>query len=472
MKRKFLLFILLITLFSLSACKKVQVFETKEDTSGIPTYKKSSLKNGLIYIKDGAVFMLPSEMTLQGDTYFYFGGFNDIPTLYKGEVLAYCDDTTSDYSSLEIKRLESDGYTFGIYDGIINNNGEYEFADDKILPQAHSYTIFPHNNKNIRIVTLDGQNIDESLVKNGILGSGANLEAKTTHKITCYIGTHYYEGEIKNDVFTFSTFETYTLRNFEQTKNGYLQIAFDVDMKSGYYYIEKQGIFRYVASEKKDAGNLKDIDYYVPLYSKGNLVEKDDSEKSIEGETTNPDLLVQTYSVPINEKQYDYVFTVTYDTNTNIKSPTILLVSPNGATYTFKEEEYGKQQITLAEVAVGEWKIIIDDTAVRVINIDTAQKEDVIATKEVVKSFEVTETTGSQKISITYTGQILNAYIVNKDNEIIVITPKKQGLYEYIFDFVEAGTYKVYVVCTEDSEIEDIEMVDCSNYETEIIVVE
>lgn len=467
-KKLFLISLCIFVAMTLTACKKIKVFETKEDTSGIPTYKKANLKNGLIYIKDGAVFMLPSGVEIENKNYFYFESFDDIPTLYKGEVLTYADDNTSKFNSLELIRLESKGYTFGIYNGSVNKDG-YEFKDSEILKSASSYNVFPHNDKNIRIITMDGAELTKDMAVNGVLGAGAELEAFSEHDIACYIGTHYYEGVITNDVFTLVEFENYSLKGFEQTKNGYIQVKMNPDMKSGYYYIEKQGIFRYVAEVKENVKNLYDINYYEPLYSKGNLIEKEDSEKSVSGDILDAESRIQTYSVPISEKKYDYVFTVTYDTEGT--KPIILLVSPTGATYTLKEEKEGVQSITLSEVAVGEWNIRINDPTLKILNVSTSQREEVVATKEVEKSFTFTETTGSQKVSISYIGQILNAYVVDDNNEVTVITPINKGTYEYTFNFLEAGTYKVIVVCTEDSDIE-ISMEDCSDYETEIFEVD
>ena len=458
---------------SLTACKKIKVFEEKIDTSGITTYKKNNLKNGLIYIKDGAVFMLPAQITVEGGNYFYFGRFDDIPTLYKGEVLTYADDTSSKFNSVELIRLESVGYTFGVYNGFVNADGEYEFRDNDVLESADSYRVFPHNDKTIRIISLDGGKLTKDMAVNGTLGAKAGFDAFSEHDIACYIGTHYYEGTIKNDVFTLVDFEDYSLKSFEQTKNGYLQIPMNSDMKSGYYYIANQGVFRYVSEERQKVESLYDIDYYEPLYSKGSLIEKDDSGKEISGndsEKTRTEAKIQTYSVPIAEKKYDYVFTVTYDSEAI--APAIILTSPNGATYTLKEEKAGVQSITLAEVAIGEWTIKISDPTIKILSIGTANKEEVVATKEVTKTFDIAETKSSQKVSIAYTGKVLNAYVVDKNNEVTVITPKDKGVYEYTFDFIEAGTYKVFVVCTEDTNVSEIKMEDCSDYETEIIVVE
>ncbi|MBR5356592.1 MAG: hypothetical protein IK121_06695 [Lachnospiraceae bacterium] len=471
MKKICLTITLILLALSMTACKKIKVFETQEDTSGIATYKKSNLKNGLVYVKDGAIFMLPSEMEVVNGSYFYYKGFSDIPTLYKGEVLVYADDEKSSFSSLELKRLKSEGYTFGVYNGNVNSKGEYSFRDTDVLKSALAYSVFPHNDKTITIITLDGKPLTKEMAVNGVLGTNTGFEPNSEHPIACYIGTHYYEGTITNDVFTLTDFEAYSLKAYEKTKNGYIQFTMNSDMKSGYYYLENQGIIRYVAEEKKSVENLYDIDYYEPLYSTTSLVEKDVSENDIpSSKPAEEPNKVQTYSVPINEKKYDFVFTVNYDVSGT--KPSIVLVSPTGATYVLKEEREGLQSITLAEVAIGEWKIVINDPTLKVLNIGATKKDEVVATKEVSKTFEVTEIKSSQKVTIEYTGVILNAYVVDQNNEVTIITPKKQGVYEYTFDFMEAGTYKVYVVCTEDSDIIEIKMEDCSNYETEIIVVE
>ena len=167
MKRFLLIISLILMSISLTACKKIKVFETQEDTSGIATYKKSNLKNGLVYVKDGAIFMLPSEMEVVNGSYFYYKGFNDIPTLYKGEVLVYADDEKSSFSSLELKRLKSEGYTFGVYNGSINSKGEYSFRDTDVLKSSLAYSVFPHNDKTITIITLDGKPLTKEMAVNG-----------------------------------------------------------------------------------------------------------------------------------------------------------------------------------------------------------------------------------------------------------------------------------------------------------------
>lgn len=477
MKKKLALLVLIISILPLCACKKIKIFEEKVDNSGISVFKNTNLDDDKIYIKDGAVFMLPAEVTMEKDAYFFEGGFEDIPTLYKGEMLAYQNIENANLTSVPLIRLKSIGYTFGLFNGTWNNNQEYVFNDEDILEWSSSADVFPHNGRDIRITAMDDKPIERDMVTNGILGANMGFEYGSLHSIEVYIGTKHFIGSIANDAFTLADFEYYELENIQQTKNGYIQISMNPDMKSGYYYIEKEGIFRYVAEEKGVLSNLYDVDYYEAQYSQtvsendyGGLTEVEDTPETVRQPEKDKREEIQTYSITVAEKKYNYVFSVSYDSND--LTPVIVLTSPNGTNYRMEEKSKGLQSVTLNEASVGEWTIKINNPTLLVYSVDAQEMENIIITKEVCKEFTVPDTLGSQKVSISYRGTITNAYVIGKNNEVTIITPSREGLYEKTFDYMEAGTYKVIVVCTEDSEVYDINMTDCSAYETETIIVE
>ena len=114
MNKRHLSIILMCGLISgtifLCGCKKIKFIEEKPETVLYETYKNTELEEERIYVKDRASFRKLYEPEITDGVFnFVYISFNEIPTLYKGEVLVDKDALGTIPSSLVMIRLKSIG---------------------------------------------------------------------------------------------------------------------------------------------------------------------------------------------------------------------------------------------------------------------------------------------------------------------------------------------------------------------------
>lgn len=462
--------LLIMLVVCLSGCKGVKLVEEKVDTSEIKTYKRTELVEKNYYIKDGANFRSLYIPSVKDNTISLFCGFDVIPTLYKGECVVYWDSNSSYSTTLPLTRFKSIGYNFGIYGGYLNSKGNYVFSLNDIEENSSTRKIFNMPNGEIEVYDIDDVPVEKEMVYNGILGGINYFGSPSEHKVHFYKGTKDYTYTLKNDVFSMVTMENYTIGNYELTQNGYIQFTLDNDFKSGYYYIENKGLFRYVNMTKEEAQgiNIKEIDYYEPLYSVNNVEEVIEDIPITENEQST----YQTFSVQVSEKKSNFEFIVYYEEMSEI--PYIALKSPTGDIYSLKKVEgQNANSILMSEVGVGEWKILINNDLIKIIDVVAKEKEEKVVTKEVTKEFEFEQLSASYKVTVSYSGgNVFNAYVTNEiTNEADVLVPTNKSTYEYTYNYLTGGKFKVIVICDEKTTV-DIQMDDCSNYEKETLIFE
>ena len=464
-----------LSITSLCSCKGIKLIEETEEVTDVVNYKKSELAEKTYYIKDGATFRTFYNPSVTNDIINLFCGFNTIPTLYKGESIVYIDYQTGYSKEIELTRLKSIGYNFGIYGGYINADGHYVFEIDNVEKSSSNSSVFSSNNSSsIEVYDIDGNPITKEMVYEGVLGGDNYLEAMNTYKVHFYKGTKDYTYELVADTFSMVAFENYKLSNAELTSNGYIQFFMQDDMKSGYYYLEGVGIFRYINEEKENVSNPKDIYYYEPLYGTTDLEKESEEVKETDislNEETKEDTTYQTFSINIPEVKNEFEFIVYYEPTS--EPPYIALQSPTRQVWSLnKIEGQNASEIKFEQVQVGEWKILVKDSDIKILDVVAQEIEKDIVTKEVNKEFEFDNLSSSYKVCVSYNGTILNAYVLNEvTNEVEVLEPTTDNTYEYTYDYLTGGKFKVTVICEETTDV-NITMEDCSNYEKESIIVE
>lgn len=471
--RYFLICGIFATTLPLCACKKVQVFEEKKDINSIETFKQKDLEEKTYYIKDGATFKKLYAPSVRGNIYNLFCGFDSIPTLYKGERIVYWDSDDGYATDVELIRLKSIGYNFGIYNGYISKSGHFVFDLNDVEEESSARQKFNIRNGVVEIVEIDGASIDATDECEGVFGGNNKYEPATTHTVRFYKGTKEYTYELVNDTFSMIEMEEYTLYDSQLTSNGYIQFAMRDDMKSGYYYIKDCGLFRYINMPKENAVNINEIDFYEPLYDvKKPIVDVDISEDDLSS-TEEETEAYQTYDIIISETKDNYKFTVYYEEPID-ENPFIILKSPTENYYTFERiEGQNASCVNMAQAYIGTWQVIVPNKNLKVIDVVAKEMDKEVVTKEISKEFTFERLDVPYKVRVSLKGNLYNAYVVNKTNgDVKVLEPLDKENYEFNFSYLEGNEYEVVVICEESVKDIEISMEESSIYERETIVFE
>ena len=452
----------------LCGCKKIKFIEEKPETVLYETYKNTELEEERIYVKDRASFRKLYEPEITDGVFnFVYISFNEIPTLYKGEVLVYKDALGTIPSSLVMIRLKSIGYNFGIYGGFLNTNSEYVFSPSSVVEKSSGFKRFTEASGEIRVVSMDGHKITENYVFQGILGGNCDLDGDSKHVFEIRQGTNYFSDiELKADTFSMIEMERYSLSGAQETQNGYIQFKMNDDAKTGYYYIDGMGVFRYVAKTQEEATDVKSLDFYEPLYNVQSVKEEKAPQKEKE---EKPETSYQTFSKSITEVKDDYEFTVYYEETAT--APNIILVSPQGNKYSMtKVDGVNASTVSLAQASIGEWKIYVMDKNLKVVDVKASEKEKEVVKKTVSKEFEIDSLGASYRVKVVCDGSLYNAYVMSESTkEVNLLKPISGDTYEYVYPFVNKDTYRIVVICDESADVSEIIMEDCSNYEKDTL---
>lgn len=470
MKRLLILSLMLgITCF-FTGCK-IQIFEEEKSPYAIQNIDAANMMQDTFYVKNGTKFNVVvtpdknfSSVAKGNDSkrvIWTFGNEESVPTLYKDEIIAYASSSTSRIESLSIERFKDLGYSFGFYNGGFDTDGYYCFNGTNSVEQSNSHTRFGQNKSYIRIDTINGQKISNTMVCPA--GTIVGLDAFGKYEVGYYTGTYYRVEEWTANSHIFQSFEYYATNDITQTKNGYLQIKMPEDLKSGYYLINGVGLFKYIAEDKSTAKDISSIDMNEPY-----KIENGNNE-------TKPS--VQEFGVFVNEKKANMTFSMFYDT-TSGSPENCTLISPAGQEYIMESTE-GSNVFTyaLSEVMQGEWIIRVEPATIKVTNV-TCKKMD-ITQEEVIEQLneEIVEITlekgqTNRLLKIEYAGVMPeSATVIAPDGKSYRLTIVEDNVLGYNFMYAREGIYEVHIYYKEDFLLKDAYMYDNSNYETEIITV-
>lgn len=403
MKKKYYsLCLLLILLIIMSGCSKKEekpIYELK-------SYSSKELQNGMFYIKSGEEYYPVAEGTMLFENR---GGkipkevsdermvwFSDddcmIPTLYQEDQLVYITDSTVPGSFIW-ERYEDMGYTIGIRGLTQNESGRYTFIkkEENIQPISESYDAFSkvNNETIINVDKLDNIIVDETNVSRG--GTITGLTYGKTYSVDVYLGTNYESINISADTHAFSSYELYETAGYSLSQEGYAAIVIPEYFKSGYYYINGIGMFKYVANSRLDG--IQDIDFNEPYYlgydENGNMVTADDIDEStgniIEEESFEPiwnskiTLDCSQESMTIIIKYSDIINLIngeliSLESDNEAEKPSAVIMGPDGKTYSFEKDIRQENAIscTIESPLTGDWYIEIKGMNDRTFDIDTA----------------------------------------------------------------------------------------------------
>lgn len=225
--------------------------------------KTDDITNDLDGISEENVFKLcPTGALNWGkDTFInhtiWFTSTNDIdiPTLYEGDKLLYISSTSVPYKGIEWERFADYGYTIGVANlegddsghyRIINSDGDgykgYVYSDSDVNELNQYLTV-----SNLFIDKIGGKKIRDTSISEG--GTILNLTKDKSYVCEWYTGTYYQDFKMKANIHTFSHLEEFTTYQYDFLHSNCIEIIIPDWLKTGYYYIDGIGMFRYVTSE-------------------------------------------------------------------------------------------------------------------------------------------------------------------------------------------------------------------------------
>ena len=307
-KRLFATGMIAVIMLGMTGCSLNKIIEKNESVEDAALSNDELVQN-LYYIKSGTKFYpvyMPENQPFTGRSEMvdvnrvaYFGLDEEkIPTLYKGEsiALASADDVAE---SITLERFKDLGYSIGVYGAEYNTQTQdIYFPVQNVVPGCSIYNNLSGKSRNYRIMYVNDEPVDMDMINTS--GVFTCFEKGQTYKIGYFAGTYYEEVEVKADVWMLCSYEIIKTNAPSMTKNGYASYTVPEDLKSGYYLVEGQGFFRYIAAERGTVDETQ-IAWNDPYYTIEN-------EEYISATTQN-------YTIELDKRYTNVEFEILYDVN-------------------------------------------------------------------------------------------------------------------------------------------------------------
>ncbi len=440
----------------LTGCGAKDVFEDPNAKYTLETYSNTNLKAEKYYVKDGSKFYMAYEAD-GSDSCLWLGRDTTlVPSTYKGGQLAIATKNSS-LSNLSLQRYKYDGFSIGVYGATIDSEG-YICLDAKnnTIKGSSAYAVFKEaKSDEIRIEKINGTPVSESsLTEAGCL---TGMEKDGVYEISFFAGSFYYTQQITADYELLEEYETVSLDDAVNSKNGYLAINFPDSLKSGYYAID-DCLFRYYAYER---GDLQDDEQNMneANYGSGEVTKYANS---------------QQYTLNVKTKTSDVGFYVAYESDKYADEDVrCILCAPDGTEYNMPAAN-GTAFVELAEVMAGRWTINVMPKALKVdIKVENTRNQEDALCEESEYTFEEDES--NIMFYASYEGDGTVWGVVTSDtgaSQTFDVDSKTKQL-STTFPYLSAGTYKVTIYHYLDTQIKEVNyQKDDENMETDVIIIE
>ena len=351
----------LITVFSLSfltGCNDVQIFKDNVDPYTLTGKKDTQLENEVYYIKQNTRFYevhMPntgnarSEVSVLDERRVMATLLDDtlIPTHYSDELIALQSEKI-DFTTVNLERFIDLGYSFGCFNGTLNEDNVLHFSKNQCLVKGSSFAdaVGDTNSDDIRIASIDGKALskDQIYTKPGVI---IGLEKDKTYKVGFYIGTKYCEKNVVADTKMYSAYEMFTYGDdyITDTPNGYMCFNTPTELKCGYYNINGQGLFKYY-NFTRGSQNEAEIDMNESFYK--------DEKSRIEAYS-------RQYNVSVPKRVKDFKIIVEYNSGElehkgdNIQG---IVFAPDGERLDMElNPATNTISLSMAEGMAGDWTI-------------------------------------------------------------------------------------------------------------------
>ncbi len=202
----------------------------------------------------------------------------EIPTLYEGDELLYVSSTEIPFEGISWERYADYGYSIGVANLISDESGHYHISNsdgEGYVGYIYEKSDAAELNQYTAISNLFLDKVGKSAVRDSLVSDGgtvANLEKDGAYVCEWYTGSFYQDFEMAANVHPFCAFETYTTYDYEFLHSSCISISIPEWFKTGYYYANGIGLFRYVKGSdgKRYNGEAYDssIDWNEPIIIK------------------------------------------------------------------------------------------------------------------------------------------------------------------------------------------------------------
>jgi len=215
----------------------------------------------------------------------------NIPTVTSADKLVYVSNTDVP-DSIIFERFADYGYTIGISNLIADKGGHYYIEYMDVDDDDYKYFIDMKSDAaqvtELEAVTrlyLDKAG-DVKVNEQSVSDGGTVLGLKKGKTVTCefYTGTYYQDFNLTANIHSFSSMERFVSYDYEFMHSSFIVIDIPEYLKSGYYFVNGVGLFRYVSDEDLSSYNGKaydeGIDWNDPiiLYNEDGTVKYDPSD--------------------------------------------------------------------------------------------------------------------------------------------------------------------------------------------------
>lgn len=442
-KTRLIASILAMAIF-LCSCGAKPIFKKEGEDYELKGLTDEKLEEDQYYVKDNTTFYLAHDIegnklgnnkttdikrvawTMQDESL--------VPTMYSDGLIAYKSRSAA-VSNINIERFKDIGYSIGLYNAEVDMDGYIKFKySSSVVKDSDLYTqLEEYKSYDLRIVTINGEFVKDNLDLSGCI---EGLEHDKTYTIEFYAGTQFLSIDVKADVKFYTSYEMYYVDSSADTTNGYVAIEMPDDAKSGYYYVNGKGFFRYYNSLKSEVD--KDQDMNEAYYN--NAAEQISANS-------------QAYVIGVEQTTKDISFVISYETDV-YKDEDVLayLTAPNNECYQMIPVD-GYATLALDEAIAGRWTINIIPKDLVITDVTT--ESNAIADDATKETFNYTfEEETNLKITIPYTGEgeVWGTVTSLSDNTAYEFVKDKQQIICTI-SYVAAGDYQIDIYHYADTEI-------------------
>lgn len=231
---------------------------------------------------------------------------SQIPTVKSGDKLIYVSSTEVP-DSIQFERFADYGYSIGISNMVPDLGGHYYFVFANTDEDDYKYSIDMKSDAaqlaELQAITklyldkVGDKRITESEISDG--GTVLGLKKDKTYKCEFYTGTFYQDFNLTANIHCFSSLERFTSYNYEFMHSNFIVIEIPEYFKSGYYFVNGVGLFRYVASGDEARYNGKPYDENIDWNDP--IIEYDDDGIVIY-DPSDPDFMERQEEMELEDK--------------------------------------------------------------------------------------------------------------------------------------------------------------------------
>lgn len=225
---------------------------------------------------------------------------DSIPTVTKDDLLIYVSSTAVP-NGIIFERFADYGYSIGLSNMIKDGGGHYYIEYATVDEDDYKYYLDMNSDASqlssleaIEKLYLDkvgSTKVRENNVSDG--GTVLGLTKDKSYVCEFYTGTYYQDFKLTANIHTFSSLERFTSFEYEFMHSNFIVISIPDYFKSGYYFVNGVGLFRYVASSDVATYNGEaydeNIDWNDPIivYNENGEVIEDPSDPDFLKQTTD-----------------------------------------------------------------------------------------------------------------------------------------------------------------------------------------